>query len=182
MATSTINNQYSNTHFDMSKIQEDWKYENLTEARKRYVDAVVEHAFTPSGNVVKDITFARSTLATVGTLYKSNADVPNWIVRDEETGRRAAFGVYFIPEVAERYNTLAGTAVDAENVSPGHGTEGDSLADTVHTEKENSDEEWMVMEEPTDDMIANVHAEAKDLFLGDEEDMMSLTTNETEIF
>ena len=165
MATSTINNQYSNTHFDMSKIQEDWKYENLTEARKRYVDAVVEHAFTRSGDVVKDVTFARSTLASVGILYKNNADVPNWIVRDEETGRRAAFGVYFIPEVAERYNTLAGT-VDAENVSPGHGTEGDSLADSAYVD----DDEWMVVDEPTDAMLESVPSD------------MYTTVNETEIF
>jgi len=48
---------------------------------------------------------------------QSNDDVPNWIVKD--MSRRVGRGVYAIPEIVD--------------VSPGHETEEDGLADTTAT-------------------------------------------------
>ena len=47
--------------------------------------------------------------------------IPNWITHDQS--RRVDRGVFSIPEVMDTINPQA--------VSPGHGNEGDDLADTV---------------------------------------------------
>ena len=97
---------------------------SLTKSQTKYVHAIIEHAPTHKVNVNK-VNFSRAELRLISLTYKSNDDVPNWIVKDHS--RRAGRGLYAVPEVMD--------AVNAMNVSPGHGQEGDDLADTneVHT-------------------------------------------------
>ncbi len=43
--------------------------------------------------------FCRAELRAVSRSFKTNDDIPNWIVKTQE--RRADVGVYYIPEVPE---------------------------------------------------------------------------------
>ena len=92
---------------------------SLTKSQTKYVHAIIEHAPTHGVNVNK-ANFSRAELRLISLTYKSNDDVPNWIVKDHS--RRVGRGLYAVPEV-----------MDALNVSPGHETDGDSLADTTET-------------------------------------------------
>tara|TARA_Y100000034_G_scaffold109460_1_gene140812 strand:+ start:902 stop:1348 length:447 start_codon:yes stop_codon:yes gene_type:complete len=92
-------NQFNLNTYDTSKVSPDWTYDNLTEARKQYVDMIVEHAETHSINT-SNTSFSRQQLKLVSLSFKDNDDVPNWIVKDHD--RRATLGVYFVPEVAEK--------------------------------------------------------------------------------
>ena len=97
--------QYDTNGYDMSKVNSDWTYDNLSEARKAYVDQIITHA--ESLNIdVTDITFSRQQLRLVSLQFKNNDDVPNWIVKDHD--RRANLGVYFIPEVADMAVDMVG--------------------------------------------------------------------------
>jgi len=95
---------------------------SLTKSQVKYVNAIIEHAPTHQVNVNK-LNFTRSELRLISLTYKANDDVPNWIVKDHS--RRVGRGLYAVPEVME--------ALNATNVSPGHETDGDSLADTIET-------------------------------------------------
>lgn len=90
--------QYDTNGYDTSKVSPDWTYDNLSEARKAYVDQIIVHAEDLNIDTT-DITFSRQQLRSVSLQFKNNDDVPNWIVKDHD--RRANLGVYFIPEVAD---------------------------------------------------------------------------------
>ena len=93
-------NQFNTNAYDTSKVSPDWTYDNLTEARKRYVDMIIQHG--ESHNIdLTDTTFSRQQLKAVSLSFKDNDDVPNWIVKDQD--RRATLGVYFVPEVVENF-------------------------------------------------------------------------------
>ena len=94
-----MKSKYSINNYDMSKVSADWVYKNLTEARKAYVDKIVEHA-PDLGIDLEEMTFSRKQLRLVSLSFKDNDDVPNWIVKDHD--RRAMQGVYIIPEVVEQ--------------------------------------------------------------------------------
>jgi len=94
-----MKSKYSINNYDMSKVSADWVYNNLTEARKAYVDRIVEHA-PDLGIDLEEMTFSRKQLRLVSLSFKDNDDVPNWIVKDHD--RRAMQGVYIIPEVVEQ--------------------------------------------------------------------------------
>jgi len=94
-----MKSKYSINNYDMSKVSAGWVYKNLTEARKAYVDRIVEHA-PDLGIDLEDMTFSRKQLRLVSLSFKDNDDVPNWIVKDHD--RRAMQGVYIIPEVVEQ--------------------------------------------------------------------------------
>ena len=92
-------NQYNTNAYDTSKVSPDWTYDNLTSARKQYVDMIIEHAKTHNIDS-SESTFSRQQLKLISLSFKDNDDVPNWIVKDHD--RRATLGVYFVPEVAEK--------------------------------------------------------------------------------
>jgi hypothetical protein len=92
-------NQYNTNAYDTSKVSPEWTYGNLTEARKQYVDMIIEHAEAHSLST-SESTFSRQQLKLISLSFKDNDDVPNWIVKDHD--RRATLGVYFVPEVAEK--------------------------------------------------------------------------------
>jgi len=85
--------------YNMSNVSPKWTYTNLTEARKAYVDKIVEHA-PDLGIDLENMTFSRKQLRLVSLSFKDNDDVPNWIVKDHN--RRALQGVYIVPEVVEQ--------------------------------------------------------------------------------
>ena len=94
-----MKSKYNINNYNMSNVSADWTYSNLTEARKAYVDRIVEHA-PDLGIDLEDMTFSRKQLRLVSLSFKDNDDVPNWIVKDHD--RRAMQGVYIIPEVVEQ--------------------------------------------------------------------------------
>ena len=88
---------------------------NLSNRQMAYVNAIIEHAPALGIDTNKD-TFSRAELRQVSMAMKGKKWIPNWITHDQS--RRAARGVFLIPEVKESLN-----------VSPGSGQEGDDLAD-----------------------------------------------------
>jgi len=83
------------------------KYANLTNRQRAYVDAVVEHA----GDLGLDTTktdFSRAELRQVSMRTKGKIWIPNWITHDQS--RRAARGVFNIPEITEAAIANASTA------------------------------------------------------------------------
>jgi hypothetical protein len=92
---------------------------SLTKSQTKYVHAIIEHASTV-GVAVNKLNFSRAELRLISLTYKSNDDVPNWIVKDHS--RRVGRGLYAVPEV-----------MDALNVSPGHGNDEDDLSNTTET-------------------------------------------------
>ena len=93
----------------------------LSNQQQKYVSAVLEHAPTIGINLNKN-TFSRAELRQVSMAFKGKKWIPNWITHD--LSRRADRGLFTIPEIMEQYNAL-------QAVSPGHGTEGDDLMDTI---------------------------------------------------
>ena len=92
--------QFDVNAYDTSDVSPEWTYDNLTDARKRYVDMILKYG-EDHGIKLSDFTFSRKQLRMVSLSFKDNDDVPNWIVKDHD--RRATQGVYFIPEVAEKH-------------------------------------------------------------------------------
>lgn len=93
-------NQFNINAYDTSNVSPDWTYDNLTEARKQYVNMIIQHG--ESHNIdLTDMTFSRQQLKAISLSFKDNDDVPNWIVKDQD--RRATLGVYFVPEVVEKF-------------------------------------------------------------------------------
>ena len=91
--------KYNTQNYDLSGLVPDWTYDNLTEARRAYVDQIIEHAETHNIDL-NDMMFSRQQLRAISLSFKDNDDVPNWIVKDHD--RRAMQGVYIIPEVVEK--------------------------------------------------------------------------------
>ena len=94
----------------------------LSKQQNIYVQAIIEHAPT-NGVAVNKVNFSRAELRLISMTWKSKKWIPNWITHD--LSRRVGRGVFSIPEVMD--------AVNAMNVSPGHETDGDSLADATET-------------------------------------------------
>ena len=83
-------------------LNPDWTYSNLTESQKRYVDMILTHGPDLGVDCTKN-SFCRAELRAVSRSFKTNDDIPNWIVKTQE--RRADVGVYYVPEVAESLNS-----------------------------------------------------------------------------
>ena len=92
----------------------------LSKSQQKYVSAVIAHAPALGINLNKD-TFSRAELRQVSMAFKGKKWIPNWITHD--VSRRADRGLFTITEIREQVDALA--------VSPGHGTEGDDLMDTI---------------------------------------------------
>ena len=92
------------------------EFNNLTKAQQLYVESIREIGGGQLGYDLTKTNWTRKELVAVSMIRQNNDDVPNWIVKDHS--RRVSRGVYAIPELID--------------VSPGHGTEGDSLSDMVH--------------------------------------------------
>ena len=139
---------------------------SLTKSQTKYVNAIIEHAPTHQVNVNKT-NFSRSELRLISLSYKSNDDVPNWIVKDQS--RRVSRGLYAVPEVME--------ALNATNVSPGHGNDGDDLSDTTETHDDMSEygNEVVVDDMPQEQLsVPVVNSNAIPTISA--EDMLSLTS------
>ena len=93
-------NLNNNSHYNFDDVSPEWTYNNLTEARKAYVDRILEFG-QAVGIDLTDMTFSRKQLKAVSLSFKDNDDVPNWIVKNHD--RRARQGVYTIPEVVEKF-------------------------------------------------------------------------------
>ena len=83
----------------------EWAYDNLTESQKRYVEMILTHGPDLGVDCTKG-SFCRAELRAVSRSFKTNDDIPNWIVKTKE--RRADVGVYYVPEVAEHQTHVLG--------------------------------------------------------------------------
>ena len=127
--------------YDFDDVSPEWTYSNLTEARKAYVDRILEFG-QAVGIDLTDMTFSRKQLKAVSLSFKDNDDVPNWIVKDHD--RRAMQGVYTIPEVVEKFTggsplssmTLVVEDFDDNNVDDEYST--DSEVESIIAELEES--------------------------------------------
>ena len=91
----------------------------LSNQQTKYVHAIIEHA-PANGVAVNKTNFSRAELRLISMAWKGTKWIPNWITHD--LSRRVGRGVFSIPEVH---------ATNALNVSPGHGNDGDDLADAT---------------------------------------------------
>jgi hypothetical protein len=94
----------------------------LSKQQNIYVQAIIEHA-PANGVAINKVNFSRAELRLISMSWKGKKWIPNWITHD--LSRRVDRGVFSIPEVMDALNVL--------NVSPGHETDGDSLADATET-------------------------------------------------
>ena len=95
-----MKSKYSVINYNFDDVSPEWTYDNLTDARKAYVDRILEFG-EAVGIDLSEMTFSRKQLKAVSLSFKDNDDVPNWIVKDHD--RRALQGVYTIPEVVEKF-------------------------------------------------------------------------------
>jgi len=91
-------------------------FKQLTKPQQMYVESIREIGADWGYDLTKS-NWTRKELVAISMMRQGNDDVPNWIVKDN--ARRVGRGVYAIPELP------------LEAVSPGHGHEGDDLADTA---------------------------------------------------
>ena len=99
----------------------------LSNQQQKYVNAVVELAPDLGIDTTKT-NYSRAELRQVSMRMKGKIWIPNWITHDQS--RRVARGVFDVPEIME-HATASVTANVPESVSPGHGSEGDDLNDSV---------------------------------------------------
>ena len=97
----------------------------LSNQQLKYVTAVVEHAPDLGIDTTKT-DYSRAELRQVSMRMKGKVWIPNWITHDQS--RRVSRGVFSIPEITEHATVTTNVP---ENVAPGHGHEGDELADAV---------------------------------------------------
>ena len=90
----------------------------LTNRQMTYINAIISHA-PALGIDINKTDFSRAELRQVSMTTKGKIWIPNWITHDQS--RRVGRGVFSIPEVQE----------ELLNVQPGHGVDGDDLADTA---------------------------------------------------
>ena len=124
-------------------------YNKLTKVQQMYVDSI-RGIGEQWGYDLTKTDWTRRELVAISMKRQGNDDVPNWIVKDQS--RRVGRGVYSIPELpleaaphAEElsdlmqprqetdaeYESRVKRIHELEAVSPGHGHEGDELADTA---------------------------------------------------
>ena len=96
-------------------------FEQLTKSQQMYVESIRKIGGEWGYDLTKT-NWTRLELVAVSMKRQGNDDVPNWIVKDQ--ARRVSRGVYAIPEIQLDY-----AIPDA--VAPGHGTQGDDLADSA---------------------------------------------------
>ena len=84
----------------------------------------LQHLYDAGHNTEGDVVFKRNYLKTVANLNGIEW-APAWIVKD--VSRVTDRGMYAVPELNELMNQIA----HATAVSPGHGNDGDDLADSV---------------------------------------------------
>ena len=96
----------------------------LSKTQQKYIDAIIEHSEAVGVDTNKT-NFSRAELRLISMSLKGKKWIPNWITHDQS--RRVDRGVFSIPEVMDTINPVMA-------VSPGHGNEGDDLADTVNTD------------------------------------------------
>jgi len=99
-----------------------YKLSNLKTKQMAFVQHLYDAGHTTSG----DIVFKRNYLKTVANT-NGISWAPAWIVKD--VSRVTNRGMYAVPELNE---LIALNAPVVDDVSPGHGHEGDDLADAVH--------------------------------------------------
>jgi hypothetical protein len=99
---------------------------NLSKRQMAYVTAITTYAPTLGIDINKK-EFSRAELRQVSMHVKGKRWIPNWITHDQS--RRAARGVFLIPEVME---SMA--------VTPGEETEGDGLDDSTPMVTETTEE------------------------------------------
>ena len=97
----------------------------LSNQQLKYVTAVVEHAPDLGIDTTKT-DYSRAELRQVSMRMKGKVWIPNWITHDQS--RRVSRGVFSIPEITEHATVTTNVP---ESVAPGHGHEGDELADAV---------------------------------------------------
>ena len=95
---------------------------NLKTKQRAFVQHLYDAGHTTSG----DIVFKRNYLKTIANT-NGISWAPAWIVKD--VSRVTNRGMYAVPELNE---LIALNAPVVDDVSPGHGHEGDDLADAVH--------------------------------------------------
>jgi len=95
----------------------------LSNTQQKYIGAIVAHA-SDVGVDINKVNFSRAELRLISMALKGKKWIPNWITHDQS--RRVDRGVFSIPEVME--------SVTPTNVSPGHGSDNDNLADTAPME------------------------------------------------
>jgi len=88
--------------------------------------AFVQHLYDAGHTTTGDIVFKRNYLKTIANT-NGVGWAPAWIVKD--VSRVTNRGMYAVPELNE---LIALNAPVVDDVSPGHGHEGDELADAVH--------------------------------------------------
>ena len=82
--------------------------------------------------------------------FKGKKWIPNWVTHD--LSRRVGRGVFSIPEVMDTLNAM--------NVSPGHGSDGDNLADTAPmVTPDESSVQYIVEDDPQSDVNVQAHEE-----------------------
>ena len=92
----------------------------LSNTQQKYIDAITTHA-SDVGVDINKVNFSRAELRLISMAFKGKKWIPNWITHDQS--RRVDRGVFSIPEVME--------SMTPTNVSPGHGSDGDNLADSA---------------------------------------------------
>mgnify|MGYP000421489929 CR=1 FL=1 len=91
----------------------------------------LQHLYDAGHNTNGDVVFKRNYLKTVANL-NGISWAPAWIVKD--VSRVTDRGMYAVPELNELIAlAVANDTPVVEDVSPGHETDGDSLADTNET-------------------------------------------------
>jgi len=94
---------------NINNTNPEWTYDNLTDQRKVYVDAIIQHGPDLGIDCTKD-TFCRAELRQISMREKGKRWIPNWITHD--TFRRADVGIFHLPEVADGYALTCTEATD----------------------------------------------------------------------
>ena len=121
----------------------------LSKIQQKYIYAIIEHSEAVCVDTNKT-NFSRAELRLISMSLKGKKWIPNWITHD--LSRRVGRGVFSIPEVMDTINPQA--------VSPGHGNEGDNLADSAPTVDTENDVPAYTVELLEDDPQSNVNQQA----------------------
>ena len=107
-------------------------YNALTRTQSAFVRFLYDAGFTTKDDVV----FNRTYLTTLANQHGVTWP-PAWIVKD--TTRCTKRGYYAVPELND-YIVEQQQQVETTSVSPGHGNDGDDLADSFIEDKQMADE------------------------------------------
>ena len=93
--------------------------------------AFLQHLYDAGHNTNGDVVFKRNYLKTVANLNGIEW-APAWIVKD--VSRVTDRGMYAVPELNELMALAVANDTPVVDVSPGHGNDGDDLADSVESD------------------------------------------------